>query len=399
MVKVFNATNSELITSFFAYPTNFTGGVRVASGDINGDDVADIITSAGPGGNSHVKVFDGNSNSEIRSFLAYPGFTGDVFVASGDVNGDGFADIITGDGTGGNSHVKVFSGTDSSLLKSFFAYAGFTGGARVASGDVNGDGFADIITGDGAGGNSHVKVFDGNSGSLLRSFFVHLDFTGGVSVASGDVNGDGFADIITGAGTGAKPIKVFDGNSNSEVNIPAYTAANGNIFVASGDVNGDGFADIITGDGPGGNKQVKVFDANLGQGLNSFPAYIGHHGDIFVAVSDGCSLSNLFHGTPTISIFGDNSATIQKGKLGTVAYLKVKAEKLDGTTECSIRSDRSLLAVRFFPRKFYLSSQELVKEISTIIKRLSSLDEEDINITVRCGEDSTADFKIKVQQK
>ena len=79
-------------------------------------------------------------------------------MAAGDVNGDGHADIITGAGAGGGPHVSVFSGTDLSILASFFAYdPAFTGGVTVAAGDVNGDGLADIVTGAGAGGGPHVE--------------------------------------------------------------------------------------------------------------------------------------------------------------------------------------------------------------------------------------------------
>src|SRR5207253_2327651 len=98
-----------------------------------------------------VKVFDGTTGEEIRSFFAFPGFTGGAFVAAGDVDGDGTDDIIVGAGAGAGPHVKVFSGKDNSLLRSFFAYDGFTGGVRVASGDFNHDGTDDIITGTGPG--------------------------------------------------------------------------------------------------------------------------------------------------------------------------------------------------------------------------------------------------------
>ena len=106
-------------------------------------------------------------------------------MAAGDVNGDGFADIITGVGEDGPPHVKAFSTVEGiSLLSSFFAFPpAFHGGVRVAAGDLNGDGRAEIIVGAGPGAGPHVKVFD-MSAVLLGSFFAFdPKFTGGVFVA------------------------------------------------------------------------------------------------------------------------------------------------------------------------------------------------------------------------
>jgi hypothetical protein len=275
-VKAFTSRSISNTASFLAYSPSFSGGVRVAAGDVNGDGAPDIIVGTGAG-STHVKAFSGRNLSEIRSFLAYGSFTGGVFVAAGDVNGDGLDDIVTGADAGAAPHVKVFDGQTGAELRSFFAYtAGFSGGVRVAVGDVNGDGRADIITATGLGG-GHVKVFDGATGAEIRSFFAYGGtFTGGVFVGGGDINGDGFADIITGAGPGAGPhVKVFDGRTGSELHsFFAYAPTfSGGVFVAAGDVDGDGRAEIITGPGSGSVPQVRVFDGRQLQEVTNFLAY------------------------------------------------------------------------------------------------------------------------------
>lgn len=292
-VKVFDGATQAEKQAFDPYP-GFTGGVRVAVGDINNDGVADIITGAGAGGGPHVKVFDGRTGAEIRSFFAYPpSFAGGVFVAAGDVNGDGFDDIVTGADAGAGPHVKVFDGRSNAESASFLAYgASFQGGVRVAAGDVNGDGRADIITGAGPGGGPHVKVFDVSGGREIGSWLVYSpNFTGGVFVAAGDLDGDGRADIVTGADQGGAGghVKVFDGLTLAETrNFLAYDPSFlGGVRVAAGDVNGDGRADIITGAGPGAGPHVKVFDGQSSDVLRSFLAYDpSFQGGVFVASGD-----------------------------------------------------------------------------------------------------------------
>ncbi len=283
LVRIIRADGTN--SSFLAYNPSFTGGVRVALGDVDGDGILDIITGAGPGGGPHVRVFSGKDFSEIWSFFAYdPSFTGGVSVAAGDVDGDGRADIITGAGPGGGPHVRVFSGANLSEIWSFFAYTpAFTGGVSVAAGDVDGDGRADIITGAGPGGGPHVRVFSGASLLEIWSFYAYSPFfTGGVSVAAGDVNGDGRDDIITGAGPGGGPhVRVFSGINLSEIwSFYAYTPGfTGGVRVAAIDFDGDGVPEIVTGAGPGGGPHVRILRASdlaeLG-GLFAFdPSFTG----------------------------------------------------------------------------------------------------------------------------
>lgn len=214
-INVFDGSNGLFFGGFSPYQ-DFTGGVYVTSADLRPDGgKEEIITGPGEGMAPSVRIFDGETAEEVASFFVYdPSFMGGVRVATGDINGDGTADIITGAGPGGGPHVKVFSGVDLQEINSFFAYdSAFTAGVFVAAGDVNGDGVADIITGPGAGGGPHIRIFDGNNSAELRSFFAYDPaFTGGVRVAAGDVTGDGFDDVVvTPSSDGPSEVRIFDG--------------------------------------------------------------------------------------------------------------------------------------------------------------------------------------------
>lgn len=286
-VKVLEAATGTPRYDFLAYPAGFRGGARVALGDVTGDLVPDIVTGAGPGGGPQVNVYDGTTGNLLIAFDAYaPAFPGGVYVAVGDVNDDGFGDVITGAGAGGGPHVLVYSGKDLvqgvvTPLDSFFAYAPeFPGGVRVAAGDVNADHHADIVTGAGPGGGPHVEVFSGQDGSLLQSFMAYDPaFAGGVFVAAGDLDNDAFADVITGADAGGGPhVRAFSGLDGSS--LASFFAYNphftGGVRVGVLDANGDGRLDILTGAGPGGGPHVRVVDrtgVGIGDGFDSFMAF------------------------------------------------------------------------------------------------------------------------------
>jgi fibronectin-binding autotransporter adhesin len=274
-----------------AFDPVFPGGVRVAVADLDGDGIPDLITGAGPGGGPHVRVFDGATGAPfpgaLGSFFAFdPAFAGGVYVAAGYC--DGAPRLVVGAGAGGGPHVKVFDGQTGALLASFFAYdVAFPGGVRVAAGDVNGDGCDDIVTGAGPGGGPHVEAFDGRTLAVLRSFMAYdASFTGGVYVAAGDVDGDGRADVVTGAGAGGGPhVKVFSGQDGALLqSFFAFDAGfSGGVRVGAVDVNGDGRADIVAGAGPGGGPHVRVFNAADGTVLWEFFAYdAAFSGGVFV---------------------------------------------------------------------------------------------------------------------
>ena len=282
LVSIFNADGSQRST-FAPYGTGYKGSVTVAQGDVNGDGVADLVTGTGAGSEPHVMVFDGNTLAPIGSFYAYAqAFRGGVRVAAGDVNGDGKAEVVTGTGPGSAPNVCVFNGTTGTTLQSFYAYAPeYRGGINVAAGDVTGDGKADIVTGSGVGVSPHVVVFDSATAQALYSFYAYqTGFKGGVNVGTGDVDGDGKADILTGAGPGADPhVKVFSGaDGTQKQSFDAFpTGFNGGVSVASADLNNDGKDDIIAGTQTE-SAQVKAFNAADLSVIDDFFAFQGEVG-------------------------------------------------------------------------------------------------------------------------
>ncbi len=244
-VQVRRDSDGSLVADFAPYGANYTGAVTVAVGDVNGDGVPDLVTGAAVG-NPDVRVFDGlalengtfnpaNPNASLLAqFFPYAlQFNVGANVAVGDIEKDGFADIVTG-ATVGNPDVRVYSGKDianhtfnpngASMLAQWFPYGlQFNIGANVAVGDVNGDGFADVVTGATAG-NPDVRVYNGKDIALhtfnptgtsqLAQFFAFgLQFNIGAFVAVGDTNGDGFGDVIVGATSGNPQVKVYDGKA------------------------------------------------------------------------------------------------------------------------------------------------------------------------------------------
>jgi len=245
----------------------------------------------GAGGAPPVDVY--NADGSVRfSYLAYDaGLRGGVTVATGDVDGDGTDDIVTGAGAGGGPHVKVFDGATGRLLVEFFAYdPAFAGGVSVATADIDGDGRAEVVTGAGPGGGPHVRVFGGTSAKLINEFFAYDPaFRSGVNVAGADTDGDGRAEIVTGTGAGAPLVRVFAGLDGRL--LREFMAFDPQFFgganVGGGDLDGDGRAEIVAGAGTGSRPLVRVFSSTSEVVAESFAYDVGFRGGVRVAVTGG----------------------------------------------------------------------------------------------------------------
>ncbi len=293
-VQTLGGDTTLSVTPFGA---GFTGGVRVASADVTGDGVLDLIAGAGPGGSPTVVVFDGVTGAEIARFDAFESeFTGGIYVAGGDFDRDGFSEIVVSADQGGGPVVAVFrvAGGSSSEVVRFLGIQddNFRGGARVAVGDVTGDGIPDIVVSAGFLGGPRISIWDGTAIAAgvkptdpIANFFAFEDtLRNGAFVAIGDVTGDGRADLIFGGGPGGGPrVRVIDGLQVMLVanvltslddllvgQVASFFAGPDSdregVRVAALDATGDGQADVVAGSAT--RPTMAVFDLKTFNGTN-----------------------------------------------------------------------------------------------------------------------------------
>ncbi len=182
-----------MLGEFFAYASNFTGGVHVAVGDVDGTGGPTSSPAPAPAAGrtcASSAMPRASRHPTMPGRYAYdPNFSGGVFVAAGDVTGDGRAEIVTGPGVGGGPHVRVF-GQSLQIVSEFFAYhPNFTGGVRVGLMNLMGDAHLELITAAGPGGGPHVRIWPipsiTEAGRLLR--LGRPNESGGVFVAGNRV--------------------------------------------------------------------------------------------------------------------------------------------------------------------------------------------------------------------
>jgi spore germination protein YaaH len=263
-----NGTPHSTPNKLFAYSPTFRGGVDVAFADIDGDGLDEIITAPGPGGGPHVRAFE-KTGAPIPSisFMAYdPKYRQGVRVAAGDVDGDGAVDIVTGTRGKAGPHVRIFNHQGQPLHKGFFPFnAAARTGVSVAVADFDGDHIAEIVSAAATGSTPHVKVTDQFGNTKFGDGFRVFDEqdVGEINIATGDVDGDGVMEIVVSAGAGKAPwVQAFeaDGTPVSNFGFTAYAPTfRGGVDVAVEDIDGDGAAEIITGAGFGGGPHVRAF--------------------------------------------------------------------------------------------------------------------------------------------
>ncbi|EKD49391.1 MAG: Cadherin [uncultured bacterium] len=187
----------------------FRGELNVACGDVDGDG-KDEIGIARASGKSTVRIFDfdGGKAKKKYEWNAFGKSHVGASIAFGDIDKDGKAEIIAGQGKGGASLVRTFEASGSPKSLKFTAFeAAYTGGIDVDSADFDGDGKDDVVVSK-LSGSSDVKTYK-DSGTVLGSWRAFGKAKVGANVKASDINNDGKAEVIVASATGAPQVRSF----------------------------------------------------------------------------------------------------------------------------------------------------------------------------------------------
>lgn len=268
LVRIITPATGKVTKEFAPFASTEKNGTTIAVGEFTGDQQADVVVGTGPGTNAKVKVYT-DRGIKIAEFNPYSTQRGTgVSVAAGDINGDGRDELITVPAKG-TSQIRIF--TYDLTTKKFVAYSqGFAytrtllSGFSIASGDLNLDGKAEIIVAPRTKGRG-VTVWQITSDKKFKKISAFnaypLTPTSGLTVSAGDINGDGRDDILTAMGPGYwSDVKAFDLRGRMIAHVePASRSYLGGVDLTSVDVNNDGREEVVTGTYLRGDPGLRAF--------------------------------------------------------------------------------------------------------------------------------------------
>jgi hypothetical protein len=275
--------NPDRTVRFATQPfgSSYTGGARVAVGDVTGDGVADVVAVTNGGTAAKARIIDGATGTVLpNDLLGATTYTGNVALAVGDMTGDGVADIALGTNLS-NARVRVWRGGDYELLSDFRSgpTTKFVGGTQLGIGDMTGDGLGELVVSSRYTTGTRVVGYAGSSVVLgqwpeqapekaFKPFVLGNAYVKGLFLAVGDVTGDGVADVAVGTAAGVKPsVVVYSGedlastNTRTKVAVftPAQASSKAGVRLAMRDVDGDGQKDLVTSSG----EMVSAFEGGV----------------------------------------------------------------------------------------------------------------------------------------
>ena len=285
-----NVATASLVESNKA-GSGFGGSVSTA-GDVNGDGYSDVIVGAPYYDNGTITgagafyIFLGSPTGIVTTaativlYTQKDGNVGFAVASAGDINGDGYSDVVIGapfydylglDSGAGFIYYGSASGLNTTATMLTISPFSLLGWSVASAGDVNGDGYSDVILGayfysNGQSSEGGALIYHGSASGIITTAAVTLEsnqanaFFGASVASAGDVNGDGYSDVVVGAPeydngqTNEGAVFIYHGSATG-VNPVAATMIESNIaniklglaVCCAGDINGDGYSDIVLG--------------------------------------------------------------------------------------------------------------------------------------------------------
>jgi hypothetical protein len=255
----------------FLTAANYTAGYApqsVAVGDLNGDGRADLVVANADSPN--VSVLLGKGDGTFQAAVNYALGVWPTSAAIGDFNGDGKADlVVTNSPTFNSAYVSILLGNGDGTFQTAVNYGVGNGPTSVAVGDFNGDGKADLVAANSQ--SNGVSVLLGKGDGTFQAAVNYAADLAPTSVAVWDLNGDGNADLVV-ANQNSDDVSVLLGNGDGTFQAALqYSAGSLPQSVAIGDFNGDGKADLGVVNRLGNNASIL-----LGNGDGTFQAAVNY---------------------------------------------------------------------------------------------------------------------------
>lgn len=243
-------------------------GVTIASGDINRDGFEDVVALEPDTSRLDLLMADGQGGFSLTT-QDYPDIGAMSSVALADVDGDGWLDVIISDQADGAAGVRVLHNQQDGSFAADVSYPTRTdagpGPVSVTAADVNGDGFQDLITANGASGTLSVLINDGDG--TFAAPVVYDAGTQPTSVTVADMNGDSFPDLVVTDTAGDSVLILLNDGSGGFAAPLVQPVGAGPVAVSVTDVDGDGHADVLVA-----NRDDNTAGVLLGLGDGSFVA-------------------------------------------------------------------------------------------------------------------------------
>ncbi len=246
-VRFLDSNGNRTRNGFFVFEEGYKGGDKVAHIDLDNNGKRDLLVV----NRNKIMAWRDDGQVFMKVYPYTTNYRGELRVAIGDLNADGYCEIYVAPSDGYPMPLKVYTRHGRKMRNDFYPFGeNYAGGFYLGTGNIDGGPYKteELLIGAGKNSQPKVNIYDFNLDKLDEWLAWEYWFSGGVPVTGGDVNGDGVDEIIVGAGPGKKPVvKIFDKSGTQlydEITIYSSFDTPG-IEVISADVDYDGMDDIV----------------------------------------------------------------------------------------------------------------------------------------------------------